>query len=395
MATKNRNRSFLKGTEVPNALDSSPLRRLSDRVILHIAEFLSPASKLTFCLTCRHVYSVIRTRHLGSAAVREAQSFVEARTRPWEVLELEYPDQLECYYCRDLHPIDKIHEYAYLGAGTKGPSSQQHNHLKDKCWKMNHNVRTARFIHPNFSFTVFRMIMKRYRQRKDCNKLLEFLAYRSGAVMEGAQVKQVIATPKIVGDRLLMRLQTAYVISPKEPSRMYLLTRNLLKCPHTNKRSRDNRDVTRRLFQRFVALETVSVGRQEHIMSCQCHFCPTEFYFSLERFEGQGVVLFITKWQDLGNGLSPLDSDLPPVVGRRRNICLTPRGKRLAYESPRDRFEGLAPGEDLQAVRALNYEERMDLFRKSDTRLAQLRRIWDSACWSMWGSCQLDYFMYC
>ena len=371
---------------MPNTLESSPLRKLSARVILRIAEFLSPNSKLAFCLTCRYVYSIIRTRYLGSAIVREAQGSIEARTRPWEVLELEYPDQLECHYCQDLHLIDKIHEYASLGPGTKGSSSQQHNHLKDKCWKINHEVRTARFIHPKFSFTVFRMIMKRYRQGKDYNKLLEYLAYRSGAVREGAQVKQVVATPKIVNDRLLMRIQTAYIVQPKGRSRKYLLRGNLLKCPHTSKSSYANIRVLRSLFQRFVALETVLVGRQEHIFSHQCHFCPTEFRFSLERFEGQGVVLFITKWQDLGTGLSPLDSDLPSVVGRRRNICINPRGKRLAYESPRDRFEGLAPGEYLQSVLTLNYEERRDLFRKNDSRLARFRRIWVSVCWPIRGA---------
>jgi hypothetical protein len=230
------------------------------------------------------------------------------------------------------------------------------------------------------------MVMKRYRQGKDYNKLLEFLVYRSGAVFEGTQVKQVIATPKIVNDRLLIRIQTAYVIQPKGPSQSYLLAGNLLKCPHTSKWSGNNRVVLASLFQRFVALETVLVGRQEHIMSRRCHFCPTEFHFSLERFEGQGAVFFITKWQDLGTGLSPLDSDLPSVVGRRRRICKNPRGERLPYESPRDRFEGLAPGEDLQALPALNYEERRDLFRKSDSRLAQFRRIWDSVCWPIHGS---------
>jgi hypothetical protein len=301
-----------------------------------------------------------RLSDISSADGCEAQGLAEARKPPWEVLELEYPDHLECHYCQDLHPIDKIHEYAYLEARTKGP-----------CWKMNHRVRTATFIHPNFSFTVFRMAMKQYPQGKDCNKLLELLAYRSGAVMEGAQVKQVIATPKIIGERLLMRVQTAYVVPPKGPSRKYLLNRNLLKCPHTDKWSLDNGDIAERLFQWFAALETVSGGCREQ-MRWQCNFCPTEVYFSLEQFEGQGVVLFITKWQDLGTGLSPLDSDLPPVVGRRRNICMAERegGEILAYESPRDRFEGLASDEGLQ-VSALNDEERKDLFRKSDSRLAR------------------------
>jgi len=90
---------------------------------------------------------------------------------------------------------------------------------------------------------------------------------------------------------------------------MYLITRNLLKCPHTDRWTADNTIVTARLFHRFAALETVPEGRQDHIMSCQCTLCPTEFHFSLEQFEGQVVVLFITKWQDLGTGLSPLESD--------------------------------------------------------------------------------------
>jgi hypothetical protein len=131
----------------------------------------------------------------SSDDVCKAQGLVEARKPAWKMLELENPDHLECHYCRELHPIDKIHEYTYLDAKAKGP-----------CWKINHQVRTANYIHPNFSLTVFRMVMKQYRQGKNCDKLLELLAYRSGAVMEGAQVKQVVATPKIVGERLLMRV---------------------------------------------------------------------------------------------------------------------------------------------------------------------------------------------
>ncbi|KAH8587416.1 hypothetical protein B0O99DRAFT_733537 [Bisporella sp. PMI_857] len=358
---------YQKSTENPvqqtrqNALESSPFGRLPNGVLLHIAEFLSTASKLALRRCCRHFSSVIRVQHLDSS---------EARKPPWEVLELEYPDHLECYYCQDLHPMDKIHKYAY--------SEARSSLSLGRCGKINHRARTAKFIHPNFSFTVFRMLMKQYRQGKNCDKLLELLAYRSGAVREGAQVKQVIATPKIVNGKLFMRLQTTYVIPPKEPSQMYLLSRNLLKCPHTDRWSRDNVIVTGRLFQKFAALEAISGGRQEHIMSCQCRICPTEFHLSLKRFEGEGVVLFITKWQDLGTGLSPLESDLPPVIGPRRIIRI---GKMLDYESPRVRFEELAPGVDLEAISALKYEERRDLFGMSNSRLTQFKRTNDSICW--------------
>jgi hypothetical protein len=297
----------------------------------------------------------------------------------WEMLGREYPDHLECYYCRDMHAVDKVNEYASGWAKSKS------------CWKLNHKVRTAKFIHPKFSFTVFRMIMKRHRQGTDCDKLLELLAYRSGAVREGAQVKQVVTVPKIVNGRLSMRIETVYVILSKERSELYLLNRNLVECPHASKWTLDNRTVTRRLFQRLAALQTIPCDRQEFVMSCQCRFCPTEFEFNLQRFEGQGAVLFITKWQDLGNGLSPLHSELSSVVGPRRMIRMAEKGDQPSCPSPRATSENHAPGGDFQAVSTIGYKERKDLFVKISTMLAGLNRINDSFCWGFWSKVGVDH----
>lgn len=300
MATEIHNHSFLKSSKSsemqsrPNALKVSPFRRLTNEVICRITWFLPPASKLTFRHSCLHIYSIIAPQRLNS--VREKGPLLR-RTPPWEVLELEHPNHVECYRCRVLHPTDKIHEYAYSKPRPKRDTSWQHNLFSPKCHKINREVRAEIYIHPNFCFTVFRMVMKQYRQGKDCEKLLNLLAYRSGVVMEGAQIKQVIATPKIVGERLLMRIQTACLVQPRGPSQTYLITRNLLKCPHTDRWSRDNRILTEAFYQRFETLDIdpVSEDRQEHIMSCRCSFCPTEFHFGLQQFKGQGVVLFITK----------------------------------------------------------------------------------------------------
>ena len=123
-------------------------------------------------------------------------------------------------------------------------------------------------------------------------------------------------------------------------------------------------------------------------MSCRCSFCPTEFHFGLQQFKGQGVLLFITKWQDLGTGLSPLEADLPPIVGRHKSIRIARSGEPLDYESPRRRFEGLAPGEGLPAVSALEEEERRELFGKNNSRKARFMRRHDSCCWFIHGSAQ-------
>jgi hypothetical protein len=388
MATEIHNNStstFSKSSEVqsrPNALKASPFRKLSNGVIRRIAWYLPPVSKLAFRHSCLHIYSVTATHRLNS--VRE-KGLIERRTPPWEVLELEHPNHVECYRCQALHPTDKIQEYAYFKPRPKRDTSWQHNLFSPKCHKINREVRAEIYIHPNFCFTVFRMVMKQYRQGKDCEKLLNLLAYRSGIVMEGAQIKQVIATPKIVGERLLMRLQTAYLVHPRGPSQTYLITGNLLKCPHTDRWSRDNRILTEALYQRFETLDTVPGDRQEHVMSCRCPFCPTEFHFGLQQFKGQGVVLFSTKWQDLGTGLSPLEADLPPIVSRHKSIPVARSGEPLDYESSRHRFEGSAPGEGFRGVSALEEEEREELFRKNNSRRAKFMRINDAWCWSIHG----------
>ncbi|PMD13454.1 hypothetical protein NA56DRAFT_694806 [Hyaloscypha hepaticicola] len=123
-------------------------------------------------------------------------------------------------------------------------------------------------------------------------------------------------------------------------------------------------------------------------MCCRCSFCPTEFHFSLQQFKGQGVVLFITKWQNLGTGLSPDEADLPPIVSRHESIRIARSGVPLDYESPRRRYEGLDPGEGLRAASALEEEERREIFGKNDSRRARFMRRHDSGCWFIHGSAQ-------
>lgn len=132
------------------------------------------------------------------------------------------------------HSIGQIHTYSPLNGGSR--------HRRDACWKVNERMRTAKLINPNFSFTDFRMIMKQHRQDKDRNldQQLELLAYRSEIIREGSQVKQIIAVPKIINGRLIMRTQTAYVVPPFERSQADLLNRNFLACPHSNKWCYDN-----------------------------------------------------------------------------------------------------------------------------------------------------------
>ena len=236
--------------------------------------------------------------------------------------------------------------------------------------------------------------MKRHRQGENCDKLLELLTYRIEPTIERSWVKQIVATPKIVDGNLLMRMQTAYTVPPQNAfgSHNYLMDRNFLRCVHTwpaGRFKRNNKRLVRILFPKITVPGTI--GRQENILSCRCEFCPTEFQCSLERFDDQEVVLYITRWQDLGTGLSP--TEISPLVGAlafndyARNL---PRHKILVYESPRARFEGPEGFSDgnLESISAFGDEKRRKLFAMSNSRRVKLMRAKDEISWKMSGCYQ-------
>ncbi|KAL2062899.1 hypothetical protein VTL71DRAFT_5971 [Oculimacula yallundae] len=222
------------------------------------------------------------------------------------------------------------------------------------------------------------MIIKQSRQGKDVSNMMKLLSYRGKAVLKKSQVSQSMSDPRIVNGRLLMRSQTIYVVSPNKAVRTLLLNRNLLKCPHNSRYSGNNVRTIRVLFERFE--DHGHIGHRERISVCRCIECPTEFEVFLQYFEGQGVILFIIKWQDIGTGLEPLDNALRPVIGSRPpafNFKYEKRKiKRVDYESPKDRFEGVTSDQNLLAAPAtLIANERDELFRVYTSHGAQLSRL--------------------
>ncbi|KAL2067686.1 hypothetical protein VTL71DRAFT_15782 [Oculimacula yallundae] len=291
------------------------------------------------------------------------------RTPCWEVVELNHPDHLECYSCKKLHLMENIlsHPDGWTKC-RKGP-----------------NLRMATFIHPTFDLTIFRTIMKLERQNKLQGHDLELLAYRGRAVLEHSQVKRLIVEPKIVGGTLLMRSEVTYVVPPTAgPNQTLLLRRNLFKCPHSTRWKEENRRALKLLQGKFEMLESIPSGHHEHILSYRCKFCPTEFDVGLQRFDGQGVVLFIVKWQDIGTGLSPLGDDLPPIIGHYPLIRTPQKPVKLDYKSPRARFEGFAQTEgQTKSPAGLATQGVESLFTLQRSWQAKLRRHQTKVFWPL------------
>ncbi len=288
----------------------------------------------------------------------------------WEVLEAQSPDYLECYHCKRHHPLSDIQKFTPFKNQPLAPMA---------CMKLDQKHRTAKFIHPDFHFTVFRMVMKQNRLKRDCTELLKLLSYRSGVLMDGSQVKQIIATASIVAGRLLMRVQTAYVVPPTRESRLYLANKNHLKCPHSQRYSPINIELAGEIVNKFAALETLPEGRQDILLTAACKICLTKFQVGLRRFEGEGTMLFITKWQDLGTGLSPLEADIPCVVGPPQCVPYRGMGQRLISDSLQ--FEG----QDLDPSPALTSKEREAQVRESESKDVQAKRAKETFYWKWWG----------
>ena len=175
--------------------------------------------------------------------------------------------------------------------------------------------------------------------------------------MDGSQVKQMIATLNIVKGRLMMRVQTAYVVPPvrTRESRLYLANKNHLKCPHSHSYSLNNRRLALKIVNKFETLETLPEGCQEVLLSSECAICFTKFYVGLRRFIGEGTMLFIMKVQHLGTGLSPMESDMPRVVGPKDFVPFQGMGQRLLLEPLQLRDEDLDPSFNLTQKKEKTY----------------------------------------
>jgi hypothetical protein len=193
----------------PIALESSSLRSLPLELILHIAQFLPPESTLSFCLCCWPIYSTLKSQYVK--IIKDDQQLDCYKFL--KLLERDLPDYISCYYCRKLHAIKKAHQYLYYNwryynMGYVLP-----------CCQVDFNTMTYLYIHPAFSFTVFHMTMKLYRQGSDYSKLLKLLSHQSETHFDGSYstVEKRTASSEIVAGSLFIREQRRFMIPPTQP----------------------------------------------------------------------------------------------------------------------------------------------------------------------------------
>ena len=310
----------------PIALESSALGKLPPELILYIARLLPPASASSFSLCCRPIYFILGTQYLKALEVDDQSDRYQFLT----LLERELPNHILCYYCKKFHEISKAYRHVYSNR-----SYYASNHYLE-CWIADLELTNTVYLHRDFSFTVFQMAMKLYRQSLGYSKLLTLLSYKSKTDFRYGNAEQCSALARIEGGSLLFREQKIFMAPPTRPTPIPWDT-DFIICPHIRFASVHNGVRYRNLVQ--LAYWRGSKDRPNLEGLTQCNYCLTEFRIDYKKFEELGSAMFVIKWQDLGEGRSPLDHKWQshvagckgplwlPVEFVRGSICAAFEGK--------------------------------------------------------------------
>jgi hypothetical protein len=137
------------------------------------------------------------------------------------------------------------------------------------------------YIHPDFSFTVFQMAMKLYRQRANCSYLLDLLSLKTRTVHNRGGIEHVTALSRIFHGWLLVRKHSLFPVHPPKdgPSNDSSSPRaRFFVCPHLGEASwklpdRGRGIIEWKLPKRHAEQAVIQISGEG---SVQCKFCVTE-----------------------------------------------------------------------------------------------------------------------
>ncbi|OBT42615.1 hypothetical protein VE00_07110 [Pseudogymnoascus sp. WSF 3629] len=326
--------AMLRLRSKPLPADSSILSKLPPELVLRIASYLPPASAGAFSLCSKRLYAVLAIPYLkcqrGHAAFKTAEFL--------KLLEPSLPNHIACYYCNKLHQIKH---------------AQRHIQLDKRCdIIVNEAMRT--YIHPRFSYVVFRMVMKRYRQGLDHASLLRLLSYEDMGGTFGET--RTDTSCRVVDGSLLVRQQSVFVVHPRNRARFPDMKTTI--CPHAKElHGKVNFHATgRESCSMAYTPGSVDVDRTPTVVRCdscsyygtkdegnwsgliRCRICATEFRIDVLAVGKEGQAYVVTRWKDLGEGRDVEDPVWLAHVDKG-GVATGPR-KRVGRRSICERFEG-------------------------------------------------------
>lgn len=300
--------------------ETVPLGNFPADIVVQIARFLQPACTVSLSLTCKQIYCLLdgpfRTRLMrDDHCAVEHYKFLVALSR-------DFPDHVACNSCKALHSISAAETrrnpklyfaiHCRYRANRTGFDRQYDDALRTNSY----------WIHHDFHFITFQMLMKRHRQGGPTLKFLESLDSWERFSAELRSVVRVSASTRIVDGCLLARSQVLIMLDESGGafwrSKIYI-------CSHYG-----NHAVLWKqgLCYRWPRRWRYLYDERPEEITCwgqimRCTFCMTEFRFDCKPCGTHKFVVAFTRWNNLGEGRSFLDEDWQRHVMEENAILTT------------------------------------------------------------------------
>ncbi|KIM94493.1 hypothetical protein OIDMADRAFT_35039 [Oidiodendron maius Zn] len=307
----------------PIALEVSLLGQLPLELILYMVQFFPPVSRLSFSLCCRPIYFALGTQHLKDITEEDRHVFLT-------LLEPKLPDYILCYSCKKFHAISNARKHIklrYLEWAGRRLLPCQNNDIK---------IYVPYYFHDKFSFTVFQMTMKLYRQGLDYSKLLNILSAKTTTTPGLGYVVQCLSSAQIIGGSLFYRRQKIYLMPPNYPVPKFLDHPDFI-CRHWSPRPKNPQvEAFRDVIENRAWNKIKDLRKLEKLKSCL--YCHSEYRYDFAHLGKKGNAVFITQWRNLGEGRSPMDPQWLKHTHyfshfNREPVCYTPGSIYAKFES--------------------------------------------------------------
>jgi transcription elongation factor Elf1 len=335
-----------------HSLDNSPFKKLPLELVGYIATFLPRSAAASFTLTCNPIWFILGNQYLDQLWARKCEP---SRRIFLKLLDRDLPYHVMCLHCNQLHRGDKKQHYSLL-LSLCGKRQQ--------CEVTDRKQEVHRYINPNFNYVSFQSIMKLTRSNnyQDYSNLLGCNMWFNCNTHVHQKKSYILPLKHRFlyrgQDWLRFRHQGCFIFTHKgcmhcggSKDIVSTILLSLVVCPHLQHPLK--KGATKTKFEAIMtcrARHWDNIWRNRTCSTCsglhQCKICPTEFQLDTKDFGFFGKRLILTRWLDLGDGISSEDPKWTSHVGKEDHSQETPipfqagsiKGSFQKQDSPRFRF---------------------------------------------------------
>ncbi|KAI9874312.1 MAG: hypothetical protein M1830_009893 [Pleopsidium flavum] len=332
---------LLSGQRSPNTNEHENsgrnLMNLPLETLEMIREYLSPNDTASLVLCNHALLRALGNRHWSS--LRPGKDNEEYRELFLTTLTRDLPGHFFCHHCSRLHLRDNL--------GPPGPAFQPENRLlcvtKELGWELWRCVQAhPYFSWYHFAFPHLQLAMKRHHHGPGhgiSTKSLSFTEVQvSGDEDEAERVTTLLSVEARICPEpisLCLRIQHWALISSTKRDMLLSKTKFVRICDHMTPRSSE---ISRLIESKLEPPRTEFECRVRPDV-LKCRFCNTDFQVEIKDCGDEGLALVVTKWLDLGSGLTPMDTRWRVHLARDKAAEIGALGEagdvRLRFESER------------------------------------------------------------